>query len=159
MMRAISRHGLAHTVFRSNGYMPSTPNKTNIGNNIMKNIFTKMINKLLGLFKPVSTIELDFNNHDYKEYYETGQLKRENPIVRGKRHGIEKEYYKNGKLLSEIPYVKGKKHGIEKEYYINGQLLSEIQYVRDEKHGICKTYLYSNGHLLKEEMWVKGRQV
>ena len=125
----------------------------------MKNILIKMINKLLGLFTPVSTDELDLNNHVYKEYYETGQLKKEKPIVKGKRHGIEKEYYKNGKLLSEISYVKGKKHGIEKEYHINGQLLSEIQYVRDEKHGICKTYLYTNGHLLKEEMWVKGRQV
>ena len=125
----------------------------------MKNILVKMINKLSGLFKPVSTVELDFNNHVYKEYYDTGQLKNEKPIVKGKRHGIEKEYYKNGKLLSEIPYVKGKKHGIEKEYHINGQLLSEIPYVRDEIHGICKTYLYSNGHLLKEEMWVKGRQV
>ena len=125
----------------------------------MKNILIKMIDKLLGLFTPVSTIELDFNNHVYKEYYETGQLKKEKPIVKGERHGIEKEYYKNGKLLSEIPYVKGKKHGIEKEYHINGQLLSEIPYVSDEIHGICKTYLYTHGQLLKEEMWVKGRQV
>jgi len=99
----------------------------------MKNILVKMIDKLLGLF--TSTDEVDFKNHVYKEYY------------------------KNGKLKREKPYVRGKKHGIEKEYHINGQLLSEIPYVRDEIHGICKTYLYTNGHLLKEEMWVKGRQV
>lgn len=96
-MRAISRHGLAHTVFRSNGYMPSTPNKTNIGNNIMKNILIKMINKLLGLF--TSTDEVDFKNHVYKEYYKNGKLKREKPYVRGKKHGIEKEYYESGQLI------------------------------------------------------------
>lgn len=99
----------------------------------MKNILVKMIDKLLGLF--TSTDEFDFKNHVYKEYYKNGKLKREKPYVRGKKHGIEKEYYESGQLLYEIPYV------------------------RDEIHGICKTYLYTNGHLLKEEMWVKGRQV
>ena len=64
------------------------------------------------------------------------------------------------KLLGLFPSISAEDIcDIVKEYYENGQLLSEIPYVRDEIHGICKTYLYTNGHLLKEEMWVKGRQV
>ena len=97
----------------------------------MKNILVKMINKLLVLFKPVSTDEFDLNNRVYKAYYETGQLEREKPIVRGKRHGIEKCYFKTGKLLSETPYVNGKRHGISKTYYMNGQLSFEELWVND----------------------------
>ena len=67
----------------------------------MKNILVKMFNKMSGLFKPVSTIKLDFNNHVYKEYYENGKLRTEKPIVRGKRHGIWKGYYENGRLKYE----------------------------------------------------------
>ena len=97
----------------------------------MKNVLVKMINKLIGLFTSISTDEFDLNNHVYKEYYETGELKREKPIVRGKRHGIEKCYHKSGKLLSEMPYVNGKRHGISKTYNTNGQLYFEEMWVED----------------------------
>ena len=71
----------------------------------MKNVLVKMINKLLGLFKPVSTIELDPNNHVYKEYYENGKLESEKSYVRNERHGISKTYHMNGQLLKEEMWV------------------------------------------------------
>ena len=75
-----------------------------------------------------------------KEYYASGALYSETPLVNGKKHGIARAYYESGALLWVIPYVNGQRHGIEKTYYSSGALWWETPYVNEQRHGIAKSY-------------------
>ena len=92
-----------------------------------------------------------------KEYYVSGVLEREIPLVNGQRHGIEKVYYSSGALGREIHYVNGKRYGIDKTYYESGALKYETPYVNGKIHGIRKEY-YSSGALWEEIPYKKGKR-
>jgi antitoxin component YwqK of YwqJK toxin-antitoxin module len=81
-----------------------------------------------------------------KEYYESGEIKREIPYINDKIHGIKKEYYSHlkrveerlipygdYKIYSEIPYINGKRDGIMKGYYISSEIKEEIPYINIER--------------------------
>ena len=78
-------------------------------------------------------------SYTVKEYFESGQLKDEEPYVDGKPHGTRKGYYESGgQLWYERTYVDGKYHGAYKEYYESGQLNFECTCV---KYKIMMSYL------------------
>jgi len=62
-----------------------------------------------------------------KEYYASGALWWEIPLVNGNKHGIAKYYYKSGTINWVIPYVNGNRHGIEKNYYESGAICYETR--------------------------------
>lgn len=120
-----------------------------------------------------------------KEYYPTGQLRRETPYKMGKKDGIEREYDFRGKLKLEIPYKDGLKNGVEKGYCsdtetlwseisykegkldgiyrvyscVNGNLNIEGSYRNDKKDGAWKRYYVRSGMLMSEEYYKNGEAV
>lgn len=72
---------------------------------------------------------------DYKEYYETGELKLEVNIKEGKPEGSYVVYFKNGKPNEVRAYKDGLSHGVWRTYNEAGILISEAEYLSDKKHG------------------------
>jgi antitoxin component YwqK of YwqJK toxin-antitoxin module len=59
------------------------------------------------------------------------------------------EYYKSGKLKSEVPLIKGKKEGVKIIYYESGKIKGRIDYRNDVENGKYITY-YENGNIKSE---------
>jgi antitoxin component YwqK of YwqJK toxin-antitoxin module len=93
-----------------------------------------------------------------KEYYENGNLRKEETYKEDKREGAYKEYYENDTLREEGEYKEGKQHGLCKQYYENGNLREEGEYRDGKLYGVSRTY-YSNGTLEFERSYEDGEQV
>jgi uncharacterized protein len=72
-----------------------------------------------------------------KEYYPSGKVKSETPLVDGKMHGKRKLYYENGNLQKEESYNAGKREGVFLEYYEDGALKNYETYRDDALNGEC----------------------
>jgi len=89
-----------------------------------------------------------------KLYHDNGTLKRIDPHVNGKRHGLLKGYYRNGKISSVIPFKHGKFDGITKYYYKDGSI-SKIGIGKNGKN-INTKYFYPDGSLKEQEIFKNG---
>jgi uncharacterized protein len=69
---------------------------------------------------------------DYKEYYESGQLKEEILYANGLITGVKKEYFENGKLKREEPYLDWVLNGEVKEFYESGKLKRKVTYIQGD---------------------------
>lgn len=67
--------------------------------------------------------KLPFTDGYYSRYYSTGELKSEEFLMSGMKHGVWKYFYKNGKLKSRIPYYKDQIEGKISHYHSNGELI------------------------------------
>ena len=56
------------------------------------------------------------------------------------------EYYPSGKVKFEVPLVDGKKQGLGKGYFEDGKIKMEINYENDRKEGLCFEY-YPSGKM------------
>ena len=63
-----------------------------------------------------------------KEYWENGNLEKEENYKKGVKHGPYRYYYENGQLKSEGNYKEGKKVGISRIYFESGEVKGEINY-------------------------------
>ena len=93
----------------------------------------------------------------YKEYYESGKVKREENIVDGKREGKSVLYYESGKVEWEENYVDGKLEGKSVWYYESGEVEREVNYVDGNKDGKW-VYYYESGEVKRERNYVDGKR-
>ena len=100
---------------------------------------------------------------EWKEYYETGELKSQGKYNNGLKIGEWKFYYKNGKIEQTGIYLKNEKpDGEWKWYYENGNLLKEENYSAGIGNGLMTEYSdsgaviskgkYSDG--MEEGFWI-----
>jgi antitoxin component YwqK of YwqJK toxin-antitoxin module len=71
----------------------------------------------------------------YKEWYESGKLKKSHVFKYGQIHGKAKAYHPNGKLKAIGNYKDGKMDGKWMFYKENGQVLSVHNYVNGQEVG------------------------
>lgn len=64
----------------------------------------------------------------FKEYYDTGELRYEYPIINGKRNGSYKMYYKDGSLMRDGEFSEGFLSGWNSFYYPNGRVQVKSHY-------------------------------
>ena len=68
------------------------------------------------------------------------------------------EYFKSGKLSSEIPLINNISEGIGKGYYDDGSLYFEGTYSKDKEDGMF-TYYSATGQITKIETWKEGKLI
>ncbi|MFD0964287.1 toxin-antitoxin system YwqK family antitoxin [Pseudofulvibacter geojedonensis] len=90
--------------------------------NGIKTIYWKGTNKIKAIYD-LKNGEL---NGDYKNFYESGNLKMTGAYQNGNRNGAFKFYYDNGNTKEEAHYINDKGNGLFKQYYENGDL--EVEY-------------------------------
>lgn len=90
-----------------------------------------------------------------KEYYATGEIKSETPMLNGKIEGKQIEYYKNGKINSYSIYKNGIENGAYEYYFENGQIRQKSNYVNGKFNGPVQEY-YENGTLKNESVNIDG---
>lgn len=56
-------------------------------------------------------------------YYETGEVKCTQELIRGQRHGFEKFYFKNGILKYEVYYIGNQEWAVGQGHSIDGKVL------------------------------------
>ena len=93
----------------------------------------------------------------YKEYYESGKVKREENIVDGKREGKSVLYYESGKVEWEVNYLDGKLEGKSVEYYESGKVKREGNLVDGKLEGKWVSY-YESGKVFIEGNIVDGKR-
>jgi len=86
----------------------------------------------------------------WKDFYETGKLKKESYYKFGKLNGYLKKYSKKGKLISSVRYINGEiyvekkdnkeKPIVKKTYYKNGKLKSEGAYLKNKPVGVHRKF-------------------
>ncbi|MEH6627811.1 MAG: hypothetical protein V7739_15305, partial [Motiliproteus sp.] len=67
----------------------------------------------------------------YKEYYFSGAIKKEIPLVRDQRHGLAKWYDEDGKLTQTTYYEKGDKIKLSKTESV------------EDKTGVMTTFVHN----------------
>ena len=72
--------------------------------------------------------------------------------------GRTRQFYKTGELMRDEPLVKDKRHGPCRSYCSNGELFEEYNCVDDEVEGECKVY-NCEGVMIKIEKWDKGKKI
>lgn len=77
---------------------------------------------------------------EYREQYDSGQLKIEGKMVNDQRQGLWKSYYPDGKKWSETTFDKGVKSGNTTTYFENGMMRYNGQYKNDQKVGVWNLY-------------------
>lgn len=77
---------------------------------------------------------------EYRERYDSGQLKIEGTLVNEKRHGLWKSYYPDGKKWSETTFVDGVKTGPTTTFFENGMMRYTGHYENDQKVGVWNLY-------------------
>ena len=78
---------------------------------------------------------------EWKEYYETGELKANGKYENGLKIGEWKFWYENGKMEQKGLYVKGEKpHGDWVWYYKNEQILRKETYINGIENGFLTEY-------------------
>jgi antitoxin component YwqK of YwqJK toxin-antitoxin module len=83
------------------------------------------------------------------EYYATGELMMEGPILKDQRNGTWKSFHANGNLWSIGLYKKGKRTGQSEVYYENGVKRIEGMYEDGNRIGLWKFY-DEKGQKIKE---------
>lgn len=71
--------------------------------------------------------------------------------------GVYREYYDNGQLKIEEPLINNKRNGTCHTYFKNGQVYYQYECVDDLLHGECKMY-NKKGDLKKTAIWMKGKK-
>jgi antitoxin component YwqK of YwqJK toxin-antitoxin module len=84
-----------------------------------------------------------------REYYESGQLRMEGPLVNRRREGLWKSFYEDGKIWSEGEYKDGLRDGITITYHPNGVKRFEGAFYKSKKSGIWK-FWDDKGEFVKE---------
>ncbi len=75
-----------------------------------------------------------------REYYRSGQIRMEGPLMNGRREGLWKSYYEDGKVWSEDEYRNGIRDGKTVTYYENGAKRFEGTFRMSKKTGEWKFY-------------------
>ena len=93
---------------------------------------------------------------EYKEFYESGNVKVKHNYVNGHVEGESLEFYDNGKVRNKSTYVKDKIEGDSFEYYNNGNIKKKYTYKNHVLNGTSQSYSsdgnlelsidYKNGH-------------
>jgi uncharacterized protein (TIGR02145 family) len=91
-----------------------------------------------------------------RDYYNSGILAVERPLMNGKKNGIVKMYYPDGKLGKEFPYENDKLNGEIKNYYDDGKLQGEAFFKDDKKNGMYTTY-YESGKIDYQSLWTDDK--
>ncbi|MCF7791649.1 MAG: toxin-antitoxin system YwqK family antitoxin [Victivallales bacterium] len=94
--------------------------------------------------------EGDLPDGIYKEYFNTGKLKRTFPIKDNTLDGVSKVYYASGMVAREGRFKNGYEVGVSKLYYKSGELKGKSIYKKGVRDG--KTLLYYKSGKLKSEM-------
>ncbi|HDT14831.1 MAG TPA: toxin-antitoxin system YwqK family antitoxin [Firmicutes bacterium] len=89
-------------------------------------------------------------DHIKKEYYEDGSIKKETPIIGGKKEGAVKAYYKDGSIYGIWPYKQGKLEGQARVFFEGGSIKEEWEYKNGNLHGTSVVY-HENGKVKKEQ--------
>ena len=92
----------------------------------------------------------------YKEYWPSGHIKSEEPIVDGKRDGLASYYHDNGQMYGQIPWVNGEREGQFRLYRADGTLEQELSYKAGQTNGVCR-WFDEQGRLKEEAPYVNGR--
>lgn len=93
-----------------------------------------------------------YKQGDWKEYFETGELKGVGKYLNDQRIGPWKYYYKNGKLEQEGTFLKNEKSDGEwKWFYDNGNVLREENYIDGLRNGVSVEYTDSGTIVAKGE--------
>ncbi len=92
-----------------------------------------------------------------KEYYDSGELRKELTLKNGIPEGTVKEYHRNGQLKSEAFMKEGKLNGEKRVYYESGALEWSAEYVDGEEHGIFRQFS-DNGRMVSEAQFANGLQ-
>ncbi len=90
------------------------------------------------------------------EYYPTGELKSETPMINGKIEGKQKYYYKSGKLAFYNVYKNNFKNGAYEFFFENGRLRQKNDFKNDKIHGEFKEY-HDNGAIKIESVFTDGK--
>ena len=91
-----------------------------------------------------------------KEYYETGELKSETPMINGKIEGKQMFYYKSGKLAFYNVYQNNLKNGAYEFFFENGRLRQKNDFKNDKISGEFKEY-HDNGTIKTESVFIDGK--
>ena len=98
------------------------------------------------LFSIICYSQTRHEDGPYKEYYKSGQLKKEGLFKNNLRVSVWKDYYETGQLKKVYTYdFEGHSTGIEENYSQNGNLVSETKRARDG--GLIYTRIYDNGNV------------
>ena len=84
-------------------------------------------------------------NGDSKVYYKSGKIEREGVFKNNKEVGISKIYYNTGTLKGVSDYVNGLKNGETKLYYKSGKLKALMNFVNNDPEGLQKMFYESGG--------------
>lgn len=91
-----------------------------------------------------------------KQYYKTGKLFIEGPLLNDRREGKWVAYYENGKTWSVGYFTGGLKNGSSDVFYENGKIRYNKNYEQDVPVGLWKFY-DDKGTLLGEVMYENGK--
>jgi len=104
-------------------------------------------------------VKLESDSSDYRieiQYYESGSIKSECPVIKGEKEGIEITYNECGFLQSETPFVNDKENGTAYTYYsaINERSLELSPYYGiigiDLDTFLDSKYVFENGSIKYE---------
>jgi hypothetical protein len=88
-------------------------------------------------------------------FFNTGEVKKEQPDVSGPQTAIVKVYYKTGDIKEAWAYANGELNGVSKTYYQDGTLRAEWRYKNGALNGISKSY-FQSGELFYTYTYVDG---
>lgn len=102
--------------------------------------------------------EKGYRQGNWKEFYETGELKAEGTYKNNEKIGLWKWYYKNGKLDQIGSYGVGEKpEGKWKWYFENGNILMEESFYLGIPDGEYKEY-NDSGIVIVEGQYIEGME-
>ena len=117
---------------------------------------------LLSLLSPSARAEEQAATEDKieikKEYYDTGELRRETPFKNGRIEGTRIWYYRSGKVHIRSEFREGKLNGESTEFHENGLLRRTEEYVDGAQEGPCFAY-YESGAFKNSCVYRNGRIV
>ena len=93
----------------------------------------------------------------WKIFYETGELAAEIIFIKGVVNGQLTQYYKNGKIKKIGQVVDGSNEGESIYYYESGNIYCETNYLNNKRHGNYRFY-YENGNLMETGIFILGKR-
>jgi len=118
-------------------------------------IVTSLIFSFTSIVNAQYQSEVDENFH--RDYWPSGNLRSQEPLVNGVKHGLAEYYHDNSRLYSKIPWENGKKHGSFILYFDTGVIDQEMSYKSGKIDGLIKWY-YPDG-TLKTAVNYKGGKI
>ena len=91
-----------------------------------------------------------------KEYYDSGEIKKECQLRDGKIHGTCIEYYENGEVKVVANYVNGSLEGPIERFFPSGTIEWRGQYENNLLHGLYSAYSES-GTLIQKGHFLRGK--